>query len=150
MKFKFHWGWAIGVFYTSFVAAMVYFVIYSKGVDHSLVKDNYYDYDIGYEKLIGEKKRNSSKLNPPVQIKYNKDASVFEIDFPSNIDKISGEIWLYRANNEKLDKKIKINVDNNKKQFINAKNIALGKWKISVDWVGDSVNYLDEQDFYLN
>ncbi|HHH52947.1 MAG TPA: hypothetical protein ENK91_04760, partial [Bacteroidetes bacterium] len=71
MKFRFHWGWAIAVFYTSFVAVMVYFVIYSKSVDHSLVRDNYYDYDVGYEKLIGQKKRNSASLKNPVKIAYN-------------------------------------------------------------------------------
>ncbi len=70
MKFKFHWGWAIALFYFSFVVVMVSFVIYSKGVDHSLVKDNYYDYDIGYEELIGQKKRNSSKTNNPVKIAF--------------------------------------------------------------------------------
>ena len=150
MKFKFHWGWAIALFYISFVVVMVSFVIYSKSVDHSLVKDNYYDYDIGYEELIGQKKRNSSKLNPPVKIAFRDDSKVLEIDFPQNIKKIAGEIWLYRVNNEKLDKKIKVKVNDNNQQIIPISEIARGKWKVSVDWVGDDTKYLDEQELYLN
>lgn len=150
MKFKFHWGWAIAVFYTSFVVAMVYFVIYSKGVDHSLVRDNYYDYDIGYEELIGDKKRNSSSLKEPVIIKYLKEEKQVKVFFPKNIIKVNGEIWFYRVNNEKLDSKFEIKLDTTYSQIIDIKEFAGGRWKVNVEWVGDGKNFLDSQDIYLN
>ncbi len=149
MKFKFHWGWAIGVFYTSFVAAMVYFVIYSKGVDHSLVRDNYYDYDIGYEKLIGEKRRNSNALKTPVAIEYDKVNENLAIIFPPDIKNVTGQIWLYRVNNEKLDKKINIKTDSAGKQIINFDNFAGGKWKVNIDWAAGGKQYLDHKDIYV-
>ena len=149
MKFRFHWGWAIAVFYTSFVAIMVYFVIYSKTVDHSLVRDNYYDYDIGYEELIGEKRRNSSTLNEPVIVRYLKADKQVKVFFPKEINKIKGEIWFYRVNNEKLDSKFEIAFDTTYVQVIDVKDFAAGKWKVNVEWVGDGRNFLDSQDIYL-
>jgi len=149
MKFKFHWGWAIAVFYSSFVAVMVYFVIYSKGVDHSLVRDNYYDYDIGYEKLIGEKRRNSNSLKTPVDFKVNKETKEIIISFPEDIKDITGEVWLYRVNNEKLDTKSNIQVNSQNQHIIDIRNFAKGKWEINVDWKSNGKVYLDSEDIYL-
>jgi hypothetical protein len=149
MKFRFHWGWAIAVFYTSFVAVMVYFVIYSRGVDHSLVRDNYYDYDVGYEKLIGEKKRNSHSLSVPLKIEYDTKSNIVIIKFPESLKNISGEVWFYRVNNEKFDKKIPVKVDSLNMQIFNVKDFVKGKWKVNVDWQSNSINYLDEKELYF-
>jgi len=149
MKFRFHWGWAIAVFYTSFVAVMIYFVIYSQGVDHSLVRDNYYDYDVGYEKLIGEKKRNSSALKIPVKINYDSGTEQVEIKFPPGMSNLSGEIWFYRANNKNLDFKLKVKPDTGNKQVVDVRNLVKGKWKVTVDWTDGEKKYLDEYEFYL-
>ena len=149
MKFRFHWGWAIAVFYTSFVVIMVYFVIYSKSVDHSLVRDNYYDYDVGYEKLIGQKKRNSASLTIPVKIEYDQNTEKVIIDFPDDLKDISGQIWFYRVNNEKFDKKLEVKTDSLNKQIIDVKDFIKGKWKVSVDWQSEDKKYLDEKDLYF-
>jgi len=149
MKFRFHWGWAIAVFYTLFVITMVYFVIYSKGVDHSLVMDNYYDYDIGYEKLIGQKKRNSNSLSIPVKIDYDQNNNIVIINFPDSLKNISGEVWFYRVNNEKFDKKINVTTDSFNKQVVDVKGFLKGKWKVSVDWQSGNKKYLDEKDLYF-
>ncbi len=150
MKFRFHWGWAIAVFYTSFVAIMVYFVFYSKTVDHSLVRDNYYDYDVGYEKLIGKKKRNSASLSTPVKIDYDSKNKTLIVDFPDSLKNITGEIWFYRVNNEKLDKKYSIKTDSLNKQVFDINNFIKGKWKITVDWKSEDIEYLDEKELYFN
>ena len=150
MKFKFHWGWAIAIFYTSFVVAMVYFVIYSKSVDHALVRDNYYDYDIGYEELIGEKQRNSRALKFPVGIDYIKEKDLIKVSFPKDINTVTGEIWLYRVNNERLDKKIEIDLDSTNTQIVNIRDFAGGKWKVNVEWVGDGKTFLDSKEIYMN
>ena len=150
MKFKFHWGWAIAVFYTSFVIAMIYLVIYSQGVDHSLVRDNYYDYDVGYEKLIGEKKRNSHSLKNPVAINYDSVNKRIEIKFPEELRNLTGEIWFYRVNNEKLDFRLKVKTGNNNMQYVDVSNLAKGKWQINIDWTDGNKKYLDEKVVYLN
>ena len=129
---------------------MVYFVIYSRGVDRSLVRDNYYDYDIGYEKLIGEKKRNSNALEFPLEIEYDNAKSIIRIKFPDEIKKVSGEIWLYRVNNEKLDLKLNIETDTSNIHVVDIKKFAGGKWKVNVDWVGDGKAFLDSKDIYIN
>ncbi|MEZ4906363.1 MAG: FixH family protein [Saprospiraceae bacterium] len=150
MKFKFHWGWAIAIFYSLFVLAMIYLVLYSKTVDHSLERDNYYDYDIGYEKLIGEKKRNANDLKTPVIINYNGGEKAVEFNFPEYLNGISGEIWFYRVNNEKLDVKVPINVDSLNHQKFDVSDFVRGKWTVSVDWVSEGKDYLNSYEFYMN
>ena len=149
MKFRFHWGWAIGIFYSFFVIAMVYMVLYSKTVDHSLERENYYDYDIGYEKLIGEKLRNSISLATKLKIDYDQDRKLVSIFFPKEIQDISGEIWFYRVNNENLDLKIPVKYDSLYSQQIDISDFPSGKWKITVDWKSKDKNYLDSNDFYF-
>ncbi|MBK7096591.1 MAG: FixH family protein [Saprospiraceae bacterium] len=149
MKFRFHWGWAIGMFYTFFVIAMVYMVFYSKTVDHTLERDNYYDYDIGYEKLIGEKMRNSNSLSNKVRIEYEEAGKSVNIFFPKEFNGISGEIWFYRVNNQKLDLKIPVSPDSLHVQKIDVSDFAGGKWKVSVDWQSLGKNYLDSNNFYF-
>lgn len=149
MKFRFHWGWAIGLFYTSFVLAMIYMVFYSTTVDHSLERENYYDYDIRYEKLIGEKRRNSNSLSTRLKIEYDESAKSVSVIFPEKMQNIAGEIWFYRVNNNKLDLKIPVNPDSLSTQVIDVSNFPGGKWKVSVDWQSAGKNYLDSNDFYF-
>jgi hypothetical protein len=149
MKFRFHWGWAISVFYSLFVVAMIYMVIYSKNVDHTLERDNYYDYDIGYEKLIGEKMRNSNSLLNKVSIEYVEAGKSVIIIFPKELNGISGEIWFYRANNQTLDLKIPVSPDSLHVQKIDVSDFAGGQWKVSVDWQSSGKNYLDSNNFYF-
>lgn len=150
MKFRFHWGWAIGVFYSAFVGAMIFMVFYSKTVDHSLERDNYYDYDIGYEKLIGEKMRNANALTTKLKIVYNETGKRIDILFPSEFQDLTGEIWFYRNNNKKLDTKLPVKVDTANIQSIDISNFPKGKWKVSVDWKSADKSYLNVNEFYFN
>lgn len=149
MKFRFHWGWAIGVFYSLFVIAMVYFVFYSQKVDHSLEVENYYDYDIGYEKLIGEKQRNSASLKVPVKIEYNENEKNVSIAFPQEFENVSGKIKFYRPNNKLLDKELAIKIDSLNIQRIDIQDFVSGVWKISAEWENNGKQYLDVNKFYF-
>lgn len=150
MKYRFHWGWAIGIFYTLFILLMIYFVLYSKTVDHSLERDNYYDYDIGYEKLIGEKMRNSNSLVTKLRIEYNAANTEVLVHFPKDMSGISGEIWFYRNNNRKLDTKIPVKTGPDQTQRIDVSNFPKGRWRVSVDWKSGGKNYLNVNEFYFN
>lgn len=149
MKFRFHWGWGIAMFYSFFVLAMLYFVLYSRNVDHTLEVENYYDYDIGYEKLIGEKLRNSASLKVPVKIEYIEDLKNITIVFPSDFKNISGNVKFYRPNNKKLDQEIVIKADTSNIQVVDVKDFVPGVWKINVEWKNDGKEYLDVNNFYL-
>lgn len=149
MKYRFHWGWGIAIFYTFFVIALIYFVLYSRTLDRSLVVDNYYDYDIGFEKLIGDKRRNSNSLKVPLKIEYfDKEKHVIVV-FPPDMPEISGEILFYRVNNKNLDLTIPIKTDTANIHMIDVSKMAGGLWKISVDWKSGGKNYLDHRDFYF-
>jgi hypothetical protein len=149
MKYRFHWGWGIAVFYTMFAIALIFFVLYSRTLDRSLVVDNYYDYDIGFEKLIGEKRRNSNSLEVPLIIEYSESEKHVQVVFPPDMPAISGDILFYRVNNKNLDMTIPVNTDNSNVHMIDVSKMAGGLWKISVDWQSEGKNYLDYKDFYF-
>lgn len=149
MKYRFHWGWGIAIFYTLFAIALVFFVLYSRTLDRSLVVDNYYDYDIGFEKLIGEKRRNSNSLEVPLKIEYSKPEEFIQVIFPPDMNAITGEILFYRVNNKNLDLNIPIKTDTSNTHIIDVRKMAGGLWKVSVDWRSGEKNYLDYEDFYF-
>ncbi|HHD64493.1 MAG TPA: hypothetical protein ENK96_09075 [Desulfobulbaceae bacterium] len=59
---------------------------------------------------------------------------------------ISVEVWFYRVNNERLDKKLDIKTDSFNKQIFDVKDFVKGKWKVSVDWQSENKKYLDDKD----
>lgn len=149
MKFKFNWGWGIAIFYSLFVIVMLLFVYFSLHVDHSLERNDYYVYDIGFEKLIGQKMRNSSALKEKVKLVYDQDNAVVVADFPDSMANISGQIWFYRPDNENLDKKIEIKTGQKNIQLFNAKALKNGQWNVNIDWKSGGKEYLDKFSIYI-
>ena len=52
---KFNWGHGILLFFIIFVGSMLTVLWLSFGVDHSLVRDDYYDEDIHYQETFDKK-----------------------------------------------------------------------------------------------
>ncbi len=144
MKFKIHWGWAIAIFYSSFVILYLIFVIKSKDVDHSLVFDDYYAEDIAYQKHY-DRVANAKALKQDLVIKKNASNSSVEFHFPDVFKHIAGVVWFYKPNNEKLDFKKKVDVNSQNVFVVSADILGSGMWKVKVDWEGDGKTFYQEQ-----
>lgn len=144
MKFKFHWGWAIAIFYSSFVILYIIFVIKSQSVDHSLVFDDYYAEDIAYQKHYN-RVANAKALEKDLEIKKSANGSTVEFLFPDVFKKVAGVVWFYKPNNEKLDFKKDVAVDNRNVFVVDTKILGGGMWKVKVDWEGDGEQFYREE-----
>ena len=146
-KFRFHWGWAIGVFYSLFVIALLVIVIKSFTVDHSLVVDNYYDYDIGYQEHA-DKLANTKALPEDVRFDHDRAGKKLSVVFPNGFQNYSGTILFYKPDNKKLDFEIPISVDSTHTQIIDLDVITDGYWKIKIDWKGDTLPLYNEHSIF--
>jgi len=147
-KFRFHWGWAIGTFYTLFVVVMVIIVIRSLYVDHSLVVEDYYKYDIEYQ-AHADKLQNNKSLSEDIVIELSQEAQRLRIQYPVGFNTFSGEILFYRPDNKKLDFKIEVSPGDDLIQSVDLKDIVPGYWRLKINWAGDGKEFYKEHAFYL-
>jgi len=139
---KINWGTGIFLFYTFFATTLFYQVYKSTQYDHSLVVEDYYAKDLAYQSTF-DKLENSMALAPPLQVAYQKKISLVSVSFPKKMQSISGTVLLYRASNKKEDIQLPIKIGIDNEMEIDVSSLAMGKWKVEIDWMGDHISYLD-------
>jgi hypothetical protein len=146
-KFRFHWGWAIGVFYTVFVIAILSLVIKSFTVDNALVVDDYYSKDISYQEHA-DKVNNSKALKEDVAFEYDREVKQLKLVFPADFENYSGKIHFYKPDNKKLDFELELEIDQDHQQMISLEKIVSGYWKVKINWKGNDTAFYKEFTVY--
>ena len=141
---KLNWGSGIAIIYSAFVVLMISMVVYSKGLDHSLVVDNYYEEDLKYQGHI-DRVKNAQQLDEDLKIGRDVAAQAISFSFPNNFKKIEGYVWFYRADDKSKDFTVAIRLDENGQFRIPLDKVGSGKWTIKVNWAGDGVPYYKEE-----
>ena len=144
---KNRWGIGIAIFYISFVAVMVGFVMFSRGVNRDLVRDDYYQGDIEFQEKY-DKLDNAGKLAHNLRVSFDKETANLILEFPKNMEKISGNILLYRPDDKTLDFKRPVMVGSDGTQIISLKGKKQGVWKVNIDWKGNGIKYFKEDEIY--
>src|SRR3954466_6335356 len=104
---KISWGWKIALLYGGFVILISSMVIASNRQHFDLVSKDYYEAELGYQKVIDAGK-NQSALSQPVSIHAN--AAAIVISFPDEFRSkvLSGSIQFYSPVNAAWDRSFKI------------------------------------------
>ena len=148
MKFKLNWGWGIAIFFVCFILLLAFNLIFSSLQKNDMVRPDYYQKELEYQKQI-DKNARTKKLNE--QIKISQSSAALIIQFPkqfSNSD-ISGNISLYRPSNDKLDKNIKIQTNDEKIIIIDIRDYQKGLWKLKIDWSAGGIDYYNEESINI-
>lgn len=145
---KLHWGWKIGLAYSVFVVLIVFMVIRSNQQHFDLVTKNYYDAEIGYQKVIDAGK-NQSALSSPIAI--HADASTVSIDFPADFSgkAISGDINFYSPVNAEWDRNFKIDAKNNT-VTVGRSALQNTRYIIKITCMVDGKSYYQESEIQLH
>ena len=143
---KFNWGTGIAVFYLLFMVVLLTAVFKSRSYDHSLVVPNYYEEDLKYQEQY-DKLANTLALDTPLEI--NQEESKVRISFPSGMDAITGEVWLFRPSNAKADIRLPIQLGSDNVMEISTKTMIQGRWKMKIDWQAGSQQFYKEQTIVL-
>ena len=140
---KINWGTSIVIAFILFIAFIMYFVISmmtNDKYDHDLVTEEYYKEELLHQNEI-DKIENAKSLKENVSWKKTKEG--IEIVFPKNLNykTITGNVFLYRPSNKKLDSEINISLSNNI-MLIPKTKLLDGRWNINVDWQYEGTSYL--------
>ncbi len=141
---NFNWGTGIFLFYTIFAGSLFYQVYKSTQYDHDLVVENYYEEDLAYQSRY-EQMQNSRSLEAGLSIRLNKEEKIISLDFPTDMEGVTGDLLLYRANNKKLDKHLPLQLNAENRMEIPIKNIVAGRWKLEVKWEQGGKAYFDKK-----
>lgn len=140
---KINWGTGIIIAFILFISFIMYFVInmnVNKKYDHDLVTEDYYQEELLHQKEI-DKVDNAKELTENVSWEKTNDGIV--ILFPKNLEykNITGQVFLYRPSNKKLDSEINISLSDHY-LLIPKTRLLDGRWNIKVDWKYNGKSYL--------
>ena len=140
------WPRAIIAFFVVFISCTVGLIVFASRQNEDLVRADYYDQELAYQKQIDLVKR-TQPIAGDLSVQYDTVAEAVTIALPAGqIGKQSfGKIDLYRTSDARLDREIPIGVDGQGVQRVNTKNLAAGLWKMRIQWGVDGVDYFVEK-----
>ena len=140
---KFHWGHGIFLFFVLFVGALVFVLVASMQVDHSLVYDDYYAKDLAYQEYYD--KAEAGLRHESYAFDFDSKDGVVTIVLGPDKD-ISGTVTFYRASAKNLDFQMPITES---RSTISTREMMAGKWKMTVEWTEDGKTYLREEQIFI-
>ncbi len=146
---KIHWGNAILIFFICYISLLVFTVIKSRSVDHSLVAENYYQHDITYQKKY-DAITNRNFLSSDLIINYDVTHKELRLLFGDQKVSVKGIITFYRASSKKDDFASEFVVKDNVTYSQKIPQLKPGKWQIKVQWNDGTRDYYKEEDIYIN
>jgi len=141
------WPVCIITFFSLAIIGCVGFVTFCTLHPTELVAKDYYEQEIRYQSQLDrmEMVRASGSL---ASIQYNQSLKLITISIPETGDKPrpTGKVELYRPSAASLDQSVKLEVDGQGNQQIDAGNLQPGLWKVKVTWsAGGKDFFLDQK-----
>jgi hypothetical protein len=143
MKIKFNWGTGIFIVIVVFLAFFASFIIYSFSHKINLVSEEYFPEEIAYESTL-QKIRNSNGLKEKITYKITDEHIILK--FPDGFlsNEIKGTVHFFYITDYNHDKKITINLNNEREQYFDLKEIIKGRYTIKIDWSYKETGYYQE------
>ena len=147
---RFNWGTGLAVAITLFVFTTLGVVGYLISLDFHVVAENYYEQAENYQQHI-DRVEQSSELEEPVKIGLSADKKTVAITFPESeyVKGITGTVELYRPSDSSLDRVLKLDLNENRTQHIDAAKLLKGKWTVKLNWSLGSKEYYTQQNVFL-
>ena len=139
------WAYGIVMVIVLFMAYIIFLVVKTYQLKVDLVSEDYYVQELNYQNQLA--KMNNVSEDEKVKWKIMGEEVLFHFPVPN--DSIAGTIEFFRPSDSSLDKKIKIAVDKEGKQYLSTTNLVTGLYRVKVDWKENAKDYYMEEDFYL-
>lgn len=137
-----NWGYRITLIYIAFMALILTMVIMSFQHDVNLVAKDYYKQEIAYQQEI-DKISNTQKLAKEPEFRFQEEDQTLIVLFPNS--DVEGVLTLYRPSDARQDQKFALSLDATGCQYIPARNLQSGLWRIKLDWQSDGLAYYLEK-----
>lgn len=144
------WPYAIIGWMLLFGTGMAAWVVVAVRNDPELVRPDYYEQEIAYQKQIDRLSRTAA-VRSEVSVAYDLAKAEVALRIPAAhlVAKPTGTIHFYRPSNAKLDFDLPLVVDATGTQNVPTTKLQAGLWKVRVSWTSDGQEYFHDQSLVL-
>lgn len=143
-----NWGYKITFTFVLFGALIIYMVVKSFQQNIDLVTEDYYQAELQYQEKI-DKIENTNTLKKKISARLDDGGLI--VVFPDHVplEKIEGEIQVYRPSHASGDKIYTVTLDTNYNQLIKYNDLIPGQYKLKIDWTDGIKPYFQEIPVYI-
>jgi hypothetical protein len=136
------WPYAIGAYFVLFASVMVAWITFASRQKMDLVRKDYYDEEIRFQKQLDRSNRAQS-IRGEVHAIYDSTTQSILVTLPAAHvrQSVAGRIHLYRPSDAKLDRVIPLSIPAEGAQRIPAAILRPGLWKVRVEWTFAGLDY---------
>jgi hypothetical protein len=144
------WPYAIIGWFLLFGSGMAAWVVVAARNDPDLVRADYYEQEIAYQKQIDRLNRTAA-MRGEVSVAYDFARGRVTLQIPKShlSTPLQGQIHLYRPSDAKLDFELPLEVDANGSQRIATGQLRGGLWKLRVQWTSGGQEFYHDQSLVL-
>lgn len=141
------WPLGITLAFVLFALGIATMVVIACSLKVDLVRPDYYDEEIKYQAQLDRLNR-TARLSDAVKINYDGSSRRLTISLPlihAGPDTV-GRIEFYRPSATNLDRQLKLALDANGRQTVDAAALIPGLWRVRVHWtVGNEEFFADQK-----
>ena len=145
---KLNWGHYIIIFFIGYIGFLIFVLVKSSQVNHSLVIEDYYTHDINYQAQY-ELMENAKIYNKEVKLDWNDLRTMLNVSF-NDTEVKSGKIHMYNPAKKELDFTFSFKDKKGEVSGIEESSISPGRWKVIIEWEDNLRSYRVEEEFYKN
>jgi hypothetical protein len=144
------WPYAIIGWFLLFGSGMAAWVVVAVRNDPELVRADYYEQEIAYQKQIDRLNRTAA-VQGKVSVSYESAQQQIALRLPAAHlgNKPVGSIRFYRPSNAKLDFEVPLALDGTGAQCIPTGKLQGGLWKVRVQWTSSGQEFFHDQSVVL-
>ena len=144
------WPYAIIGWFLLFGSGMAAWVVVAVRNDPELVRADYYEQEIAYQKQIDRLNRTAA-VRGEVSVAYDFAQRHVTLQIPAAhlSTPLKGQIHFYRPSDAKLDFELPLEMDLNGSQRVATGNLQGGLWKLRVHWTSAGQEYFHDQSLVL-
>lgn len=148
------WPWAIIGFFAIFIAAITVWVVFAIRHDDQLVRPDYYEHELAFQKQIESTSR-AKAIEKEISFAYNVTNQTVQITLPvplpnsAHPETISGHIQFYRPSDARLDRELPLQLNSAHSQTLDVSGLKEGLWKIHLQWASEGSDYYVERPLFI-
>jgi hypothetical protein len=144
------WPCAIIGWFLLFGSGMAAWVVMAVRNDPDLVRADYYEQEIAYQKQIDRLQRTAA-MRGEISVSYESVRQQVALRLPAAhlAGQPAGSIYFYRPSNARLDFELPLALDATGAQRISTVKLQGGLWKVRVHWTSAGQEYFHDQSLVL-
>jgi hypothetical protein len=148
-KIKNPWPVGLVIFFIVFASYIVGFVIFASRQKMDLVREDYYDQEIRFQKQIDRVQRSAPVL-ADADINYDRAHDLVTVRLPAvKAEGVGGMVSFYRPSDASLDSSVKLGLDLAGQQSVSVRSLQAGLWKVRVQWKMAGQEYFFEKPIVI-